>query len=492
MVRTRFAPSPTGSLHVGNARVAVLNWLFARKHGGQFILRIEDTDVERNVPGAEAEIIEDLLWLGLEWDEGPGVDGPEGEGPVGPYRQSQRGPLYRDRAARLLETGAAFRCFCTAEDLEAKRQAALARGETPRYDGTCRRLSAADVARLEREGREAAIRFRVPESGTVVVEDAVRGRVRFDAATLGDFVIIRTDGQPTYNFAVVVDDIHMRITHVIRGVGHLSNTPRQVLLYAALGEKPPVFAHVPTVLGPDRQKLSKRHGARALAEYRREGYHPDALINYLSLLGWSSPSGDEFLTRERLINEISLERIGQADVVFDPEKLRWLSARHIDRLPLPELVEAVSPFVDRERFPLGDDVLPAAIAAVRTHLSTYSEINDHLAPFVSPLDDAGRAARDAAMRDADARRVVEAARQELEAVEPWEEDRVGEAVRAAGRRAGVAGRRLYEPIRLALIGRPHGPPLAATAFVLGRAATLARLEEALADGGRGAPGSVPG
>src|SRR5690606_30371364 len=217
-VRTRFAPSPTGSLHVGNARVAVLNWLFAKKHNGVFILRIEDTDVERNVPGAEAEMIEDLLWLGLEWQEGPGVEGPYGEGPVGPYRQSQRGPLYRDTAAKLLESGAAFRCYCTEEELEAKRRAALARGETPRYDGTCRHLTAAEAARYEREGRQPAIRFRVPESGTIEVHDVVRGTVRFDASTLGDFVILRSDGQPTYNFAVVVDDLAMRITHVIRGV----------------------------------------------------------------------------------------------------------------------------------------------------------------------------------------------------------------------------------------------------------------------------------
>jgi len=490
-VRTRFAPSPTGSLHVGNARVAVLNWLFAKKHNGVFILRIEDTDVERNVPGAEAEMIEDLLWLGLEWQEGPGVEGPYGEGPVGPYRQSQRGPLYRDTAAKLLESGAAFRCYCTEEELEAKRRAALARGETPRYDGTCRHLTAAEAARYEREGRQPAIRFRVPESGTIEVHDVVRGTVRFDASTLGDFVILRSDGQPTYNFAVVVDDLAMRITHVIRGVGHLSNTPRQVLLYEALGATPPVFAHVPTVLGPDRQKLSKRHGARPLADYRREGYHPDAMVNYLSLLGWSSPSGEEFLTRERLINEISLERIGQSDVVFDPEKLRWLSQRHIERMPLPELVEAVSAYVDRERFPLGDDVLPAAVAAVRSHLSTFSEINEHLAPFVSPLDDAGRAARDAALADPEARSVVEAARRRLAELEPWEEGAVGEAVRALGRELGVAGRRLYEPLRLALIGRPHGPPLAATAFVLGRAVTLQRLGEALAARGASHPTPAP-
>ncbi|MBI4410264.1 MAG: glutamate--tRNA ligase, partial [Gemmatimonadetes bacterium] len=321
MVRTRFAPSPTGSLHLGNARVAVLNWLFARHERGQFILRIEDTDVERTVASAEAEILDDLCWLGLDWDEGPGIEGPAEQGPFGPYRQSERGSLYRAQAERLVESGRAFRCYCSDEELEAKRRAALARGEKPHYDGTCRRLSAAQAAQRERAGRRPAVRFHVPPEGEVVVRDVVRGEVRFAADEIGDFIILRSDGAPTYNFAVVVDDVLMEISHVIRGVGHLSNTPRQVLLYQALGRPAPVFAHVPQVLGPDRQKLSKRHGATSLAEYRRLGYHPDALVNYLSLLSWSSPSGEEFLVRERLLNEISLERIGSADVVFDPGKL---------------------------------------------------------------------------------------------------------------------------------------------------------------------------
>src|SRR5690606_5050960 len=364
-VRTRFAPSPSGSLHVGNARTAVLNWLFARHHGGAFILRVEDTDRERTVPGAEAAILEDLRWLGLEWDEGPGVEGPDEEGPYAPYRQSERGPIYREHADRLLEAGLAYPCFCTPEELGQKRLAAIARGEPARYDGACLRLTRAEIARYEREGRRPAIRFRTPVEGEVVIHDAVRGVVRVASAEIGDFIILRPDGVATYNFAVVVDDALMRITHVIRGVGHLSNTPRQAVLFDALGFERPIFAHTPTVLGPDRQKLSKRHGAKPLADYRREGYHPDALVNYLSLLGWSSPSGEEFLTRDRLINEISLDRIGAADVVFDPVKLRWLSSKHIERLPLSELAAAVDPFIDRERFPLAEDVVPVAVEAVR-------------------------------------------------------------------------------------------------------------------------------
>jgi nondiscriminating glutamyl-tRNA synthetase len=479
LVRTRFAPSPTGSLHVGNARIAVLNWLFARKHGGAFVLRIEDTDVERTVPGAEAEMLEDLSWLGLEWDEGPGVEGPYGEGPYGPYRQSERAAYYREHAERLIAAGLAFPCYCTTEELEAKRAQALARGEKPHYDGACRRLTAAEVARYEREGRRPAIRFHVAGEGEVVVRDVVRGEVRFDRSEIGDFILLRADGLPTYNFAVVVDDALMKITHVIRGAGHLSNTPRQVLLYEALGYEPPIFAHVPQVLGPDRQKLSKRHGAKALADYRREGYHPDALVNYLSLLSWSSPSGDEFLVRERLVNEISLERIGVADVVFDPAKLSWLSAKHIERMPIAELVEAVSPFVDRERFPIAEDVLPAAVQAVRSHLSKFSDINDHLGPFVPTRDEAQRAVAEALKGDRAAQAVIQAVRGGLQALEAWDEPSIEGAIRAAGQALGVRGRALYEPLRKALTGEEHGPPLVAVMYVLGRAATLELLGRAV-------------
>ncbi len=461
--------------------MAVLNWLFARHHGGAFVLRIEDTDQERNVPGAEAQMLTDLRWLGLEWDEGPEVEGPHGEGPFGPYRQSERGAIYRDHAQRLVDAGLAYPCYCTAEEIEARREAAIARGERPHYDGTCLRLTKTDVARAEREGRQPALRFRTPTEGTVVVNDVVRGEVRFDANDIGDFIILRSDGMPTYNFAVVVDDALMEITHVIRGVGHLSNTPRQVLLYEALGWPVPIFAHAPTVLGPDRQKLSKRHGAKALADYRREGYHPDAIVNYLSLLGWSSPSGDEFLVRERLINEISLERIGATDVVFDPEKLRWLSSKHIERMSTAELTEAVNAFVDRERFPLDEDVLPIAVEAVRTHLTCFSEINDHLDPFVPTLDATGLEARDALRARPEARPVLVAVRQRLAELDGWEAAAIDDAIRAAGREVGAKGRTLFEPLRIALTGREHGPPLAMVATVLGRAAVLDLLDASMPD-----------
>lgn len=481
MIRTRFAPSPTGSLHLGNARIAALNWLFSQRHQGAFVLRIEDTDLERNVAGSEAEILEDLRWLGLDWDEGPGVEGPAEEGPYGPYRQSDRGALYRERAEHLVGAGLAFPCYCTAEALEARRNEAIARGEPVRYDGTCRRLGEEDRLRLEREGHRPALRFHVPPAGVVVVEDAVRGRVEFQAAEIGDFIILRSDGLPTYNFAVVVDDVHMEITHVIRGVGHLSNTARQILLYQAFGADVPVFAHVPMVLGPDRQKLSKRHGAQSLADYRREGYHPDAVVNYLSLLSWSSASGDEFLIRERLINEISLERVGVADVVFDPAKLRWLSARHIERMSLEELTAAVTPFIDRERYPLTEVAVPIVLEAVRSHLATFAEINEHLDPFIPTFDEARSAARDALRSDVRAEEILAAAARHLAGLESWDTAEIGASLREAGKEIGVGGRALFEPLRLALTGQQHGPPLPAVIAVLGRADTLRLLAELRTD-----------
>jgi glutamyl-tRNA synthetase len=314
-MRTRFAPSPTGSLHIGNARIAVLNWLCARQAGGAFLLRIEDTDTARNVAGSEEDIFRDLLWLGLDWDEGPPFEGRPQPGTHSPYRQSERMTIYREAAHQLHASGFVYECFCSDDELAASRSAAESGEGTAGYEGRCDCLSDAERAALRAAGRAAALRFRVPARDQILVHDVIHGDVRFPARDISDFVVLRADGRATYNFAVVVDDIQMEITHVIRGAGHLSNTPRQVLLYEAFGKAAPVFAHVPTVLGPDRQKLSKRHGAQALSEYRREGYHADALVNYLSLLSWSSPTGDEVLTRERLVREVTLDRVGASDVV---------------------------------------------------------------------------------------------------------------------------------------------------------------------------------
>jgi nondiscriminating glutamyl-tRNA synthetase len=460
-IRTRFAPSPTGSLHVGNVRAAILNWLLTRQQGGQFILRIEDTDLERNVEDSEQQIMQDLLWLGLDWDEGPLPDG-ENRGDYGPYRQSQRLDSYRAYAQRLRKTGAAFECYCTTEELEAHRAAAVAGGTNARYPGTCRNATAEQIAAWRLEGRAAALRFRMPENRDLVVRDVVYGDVSVRSDEIGDFIILRSDGLPTYNFAVVVDDILMEITHVIRGVGHLSNTHRQVILYEAFEHAKPVFAHFPMVLGPDRQKLSKRHGAQAVSDYAAEGYHPDALLNYMSLLGWSSPTGQEFLTREELIQQIDLARIGTADVVFDPAKLSWLSAKHIERMSLADLVVAVRPFVAPE-FSIDDEKLAIVLSATRTHLARFTDVNEQLALFLATDGQPQR------------NRVTEVAAAILVAT-PWDEASLGAAIKQVGAEAGVKGKALYEPLRLALTGVEHGPPLAAVMLVQGKDTVLRRLQ----------------
>jgi glutamyl-tRNA synthetase len=469
-VRTRFAPSPTGTLHVGNARTAVINWLVARHHDGEFVLRIEDTDVERNVAGAERRLMADLQWLGLDWDEGPEPDGHGERGRRGPYHQRQRLPLYHRHAERLLETGAAYRCFCDPDTLAAHRARALDEGRSPVYPGSCRRLEAADAVRRAEAGEAHVVRLATPGDGTVVVEDGIRGRVTFDAATLSDLVLLRSDGLPTYNFAVVVDDAEMEITHVIRDAGHLSNTPLQLLVYEALGLETPAFAHTPTVLGADRSKLSKRSGARSLAALRTEGVHPDAVVNYLSLLGWSSPSGDEILPRDRLVDEVTLDRMNAADVVFDPDKMLWVSGKHIEAMSLDALERAVRPYVESSPFAaLLGPRFATALDAVRSHLRTFSDIVEHLPPFLGAGPDAPLPS------DPTAIRVLEAVRAELSALGRWEAAAIQEAVRAAGRATGARGRDLYVPIRQALTGEEHGPPLAAVLAVQGRDRVLGRL-----------------
>jgi glutamyl-tRNA synthetase len=472
-VRTRFAPSPTGRLHLGNLRIAAFNWLFARKHGGAFILRIEDTDVERNVPGAEALLGEDLRWLGLGWDEGPDVGGPHA-----PYRQSERAHVYRRAAEQLLREGKAYRCWCTEAELEDSRERVRG-GDVLRYSGRCRHLPDEERARKASEGVPHVVRFAVPEGADAVeVEDAVRGKVSFPRADVTDFVILRSEGTPTYNFAVVADDVDMRITHVIRGAGHLSNTPRQALLFDALGHGRPVFAHLPTVLSPSGGKLSKRAGDAGADELRAQGYQPDGVLNYLSLLGWSSEDEREVLTPGELISRISLDRVGRSDTAFDAEKLRWLSGQHIAQRDIDSLVQAVTPFIDFTRYPLGGDALRTAIDTIRTRLSTYGEVNEHLRCFF-PEPATLEAAWAELRRDANARGVLDAVAQRLRTLEPWAPGRLAAAVRDTGREIGVKGPALFHPIRKGVTGDESGPDLGGILGALGRELVLERLEWAL-------------
>lgn len=479
-VRTRFAPSPTGRLHLGNVRTAVFNWLFARHHGGAFLLRIEDTDVERNVERAEEALVDDLRWLGLDWDEGPGRGGPHA-----PYRQSERRARYWQVADELVSVGLAYPCFCTEEELEADRED-VGEGSVLRYSGRCRRLGPAERAGLEAEGRPFAVRFAVPSDlDHIDVKDEIRGSISFPGSDITDFIIIRADGRPTYNFAVVVDDVDMEITHVIRGAGHLPNTPRQALIFDALGRDRPTFAHLPTVLSPAGGKLSKREGAASLDALRERGVPPEAVVNYLSLLGWSSPDEREVLTRDELVERISLDRVGASDTTWDPEKLRWVAHQHLAAMPLDDLVRSVEPFIDRERFPdapRGGPRLRALVDALRSRLTALGEIDEHLARFCYPAPEHLEAARDRLRADPEAMRVLAAVESALRDVDSWDRESVERTVRAAGRSVSARGRALFHPLREAMMGRESGPDLAGIMTAVGPAGTLARLGRALAEG----------
>ncbi|MCL4849344.1 MAG: glutamate--tRNA ligase, partial [Acidobacteria bacterium] len=338
-VRVRFAPSPTGYLHVGGARTALFNWLFARHHGGTFVLRIEDTDVERSSDEMVAGILDGLRWLGIDWDEGPEVDGP-----YAPYYQSGRLHRYRAMAERLVAERHGYYCYCDPDTLKSRRAEAEARGETFSYDRACLKLSAADIAAREAAGAPRAIRVRVPE-GRTSFTDLVRGSIEIDHAVIEDFVVLRSDGHPTYHLSVVVDDVDMAITHVVRGDDHISNTPKQVLLYEAFGAPLPRFAHVPLILGPDKKRLSKRHGATSVTEYARQGILPEAMMNFLALLGWSPGTDQELFTRDELVAAFTLEGISGGNAVFNPEKLTWFNNQHVMRLPSSELAGRVEPLL---------------------------------------------------------------------------------------------------------------------------------------------------
>ena len=339
-VRVRFAPSPTGSLHIGGARTALFNLLFARHNNGTFVLRIEDTDTERSTEESAAQIIRSMRWLDLDWDEGP-----EKGGDFGPYFQSQRLELYKKEVDRLLAEGKAYRCYCTPEELAERREAALKAGKPPKYDGTCRNLTAEQIEKYEAEGRKYAIRLKMPEEGQTEVNDLIRGRVVFENSVLDDFIIVKSNGIPTYNFACVIDDNAMQITHIIRAEEHLSNTPKQIQAYLALGYEIPQFAHVPMILAPDRSKLSKRHGATSVEEFREQGYLAKAIINYLTLLGWSPEGTEEIFEIDKAIKEFTLERVNKTAAIYDVKKLTWINGHYMRELDSAFVTEETIPFM---------------------------------------------------------------------------------------------------------------------------------------------------
>ncbi len=472
-VRVRFAPSPSGEVHIGNARTALFCWLFARNRGGSFILRIEDTDVGRNREAGEVPILEGLAWLGMDWDEGP-----DRGGPWEPYRQSERLELYRQHGRRLLAEGKGYPCFCSPEELAARRAGAQREGRSSGYDRRCRDLAESERQRLRAEGRPHALRLRAPLEGETVVQDIVRGEVRFLHAELDDFVLVRSDGRPTYNFACVVDDHLMRITHVIRGEEHLSNTPKQLLLYEAFGYEPPRFAHLPMILALDRTKLSKRHGATSLQQYRDLGYLPEALVNYLALLGWSHPEGKEVFDLQEAIAHFSLERISRSPSVYDDRKIEWLNGHYLRSLPAAELARRALPFMRAAGYdPQPPDRLAKLVAAVQDRVKLLGELPDALAYFFRDdfhYDEEGY--RKYLARPG-AAELLERSREALSSLP--EQDFTVENTEAVYRRLaesmGIRAAELIHPTRLALTGRTVGPGLFDIMALLGKEATLARL-----------------
>jgi glutamyl-tRNA synthetase/nondiscriminating glutamyl-tRNA synthetase len=473
-VRLRFAPSPTGHLHVGNARTALFNWLLARGSGGTFILRIEDTDVERSTRESERAILDDLRWMGLTWDEGI-----EAGGEYGPYRQTERLHVYRAHVVELLSRGAAYRCFCPPDQLEADRQAALRDGRAPKYSGRCRDISREDARRRIENGEAAVVRFRVPEHRDVVFTDIVRGEVRFNTDVIGDPVLVRSDGVPAYNYAVVVDDALMGITHVIRGEDHISNTPRQLLLYEAFGWKPPAFAHVSLVMGPDHSPLSKRHGATSVKEFRDRGYLPEALNNYLALIGWSPGEGEELLPLGELARRFRLEDVGHSAGVFDEEKLAWVNRHYLKTAAPARLATLTVPYLKAagwlgEATPEDEGYLEQLVPAVASSVDRLDQIPARLA-FLFDYDAARALARPEIRAEAEAARpVIEALAAEL----AWGSSLIDkDSFRAMAARirakTGQKGKALFHPIRLALTGEPDGLELDIAVPAMERGAQLA-------------------
>eukprot|EP00640_Fibrocapsa_japonica_P000366 CAMPEP_0113938446 /NCGR_PEP_ID=MMETSP1339-20121228/4869_1 /TAXON_ID=94617 /ORGANISM="Fibrocapsa japonica" /LENGTH=552 /DNA_ID=CAMNT_0000941569 /DNA_START=247 /DNA_END=1905 /DNA_ORIENTATION=- /assembly_acc=CAM_ASM_000762 len=463
-VRVRFAPSPTGTLHVGGARTALFNYLKARNEGGKFVLRIEDTDEARSTRESEEGMLNDLRWLGLDWDEGPDVGGDKG-----PYRQSERGQIYKDMAKKLVEAGHAYPCFCTEEELDAKRQQAEAEGRAPQYDGTWRDADPEEVQRRLDAGEPHTMRFKVPQGKVVVIQDEVRGRVAWDAeATVGDFILLRSSGVPVYNFCVAVDDAMMGITHVIRAEEHLTNTLRQCLILDALDMPRPTYAHCSLILGEDRSKLSKRHGATSVDQFKQQGFSKDAMVNYLSLLGWNDGTDQEIYTREELEGGFKLDRIVKSAAVFDMLKLKWMNGQHLRALPVEELEPMVGPAL-KEAGVTQSDTGPFVQVAVELSQPSMELVGDAVELTRTMLDyplekvvQSGEAAElledgfvevAQALIKAHAEGEIPSASDE-EFPQKWKK-----FVKAMGKELGRKGKRLFHPIRLAVTGSMSGPDI---------------------------------
>ncbi|MBA9028894.1 glutamate--tRNA ligase [Peribacillus huizhouensis] len=480
-IRVRYAPSPTGHLHIGNARTALFNYLFARNLGGKFIIRIEDTDQKRNIEGGEESQLKYLKWLGIEWDESIDVGGE-----YGPYRQSERNDIYKELYDGLLEKGLAYKCYCTEEEIEAEREEQLARNETPKYSGKCRHLTEEERSKFEAEGRKPSIRFAVPSDKVFTFKDMVKDEVSFESDGIGDFVIVKKDGIPTYNFAVAVDDHLMKISHVLRGDDHISNTPKQLMIYEAFGWEPPVFGHMTLIVNESRKKLSKRDESiiQFIEQYEELGYLPEALFNFIALLGWSPSGEEEIFSKDEFIKMFDADRLSKSPALFDTQKLTWMNNQYVKQLDisraveisLPHLVKAgkitaemneeeakwVYQLVDlyQEQMSFGAEIVGLSQLFFREELDFEEEAKEVLAEEQVP-------------------EVMQAFLQELDSLETFTAEEIKKAIKAVQKSTGQKGKKLFMPIRAAVTGQTHGPDLPKAIALLGKEKIKQRVENIL-------------
>lgn len=480
-LKVRFAPSPTGPFHIGGARSALFNWLVARHADGTFLVRIEDTDLKRSTKESEENIKDSLKWLGMNWDEGIDVGGSHG-----PYRQTERLDLYKKEVQRLLDEGKAYYCYCSAEELEKSRKAQLDAGKTPIYDEHCRHLTEEEKAKYEAEGRKPVVRLKVRKDGVFAFDDMVRGHVEFQAAGVGDFIIMKSDGIPVYNFAVVIDDAFMEVTHVIRAEEHLSNTPRQLAIYEALGYKPPKFGHISLILGEDHKKMSKRHGATSVTEYRNMGYLPEAVVNYLALLGWTPKGEQEIFTEEELIKQFSMKRVSSNDAVFDINKLNWINFQYMKKLNADQLYDLIVPFlvkagyVDAAVSEEKKDWLKKVIWFMKDHIYFAGQAADELRFFFEDMPELTDEDVLAIMKEETSGKLLKAFIEDLKALETFDQAEIKKCFNACMKAQGIKGKAAYEPTRIALTGVTQGPGMFEMMELFGREKTMDRLEAALA------------
>lgn len=476
--KVRYAPSPTGPLHIGGARTVLFDYLLAKQNNGIFLIRSEDTDLARSSAHWEDAILDSIEWLGLSWQEGLRVGGENG-----PYRQTERLDIYQRYLDRLFAEGHCYKCFCTEEEIEKERQIAYAKGETPKYSGKCRNLTPEQISELERQGRKFVIRFKVPQGKIITVDDKVRGLVHFESDGIGDFVIVKSDGIPTYNFAVVIDDITMGVTHVIRGDEHLSNTPRQILIYEALNAPLPVFGHVSIILNEQKKKMSKRDGDTSIDQYREKGYLPEAMINFLALLGWAPEGEQEFFTIDELVKEFSLERVSKNPAVFNLEKLRWMNSVYIKKMDIKELTNKVKPFL-KEQIPNIDEYDPSwlefVVETYREKMIVLSDIVPLTADiFHDDIDFEDEKCREI-LREDTVDSVINLFKEKIIQTEELTYAKVEEILKSLTKELGLGGKKVFMPLRVALTGKTHGSELYSLIPILGKERVIKRVDYMMA------------